>query len=77
MHVITEDMKVKATRHLDLLNNLRISAAQKHYETIGRIGEEQTWLDAISAYEKYELTLQEYAKLGFRKLGIHNVKAGA
>lgn len=77
MYVISEEMKADATRHLDMLNNLRIAAAQKHYETVGQIGEEQTWADAIAAYEKYELTLQEYAKLGFRNLGIHNVKAGA
>jgi hypothetical protein len=77
MMVITQDMKVKATRHLDELNNLRMLAASKHYETVGRIGEEQTWADAIKAYELYEATLQQYAKLGFRYLGIHSLKVGA
>lgn len=77
MQVITEDMKIKATRHLDDLNSFRRLAYAKHFETIGKIGEEQTFADAQAAAEKYEATLKEYANLGFRNLGIHNVKSVA
>lgn len=74
MQVITEDMKAQATRHLDDLNNLRRMAYAKYFETVGKIGEEQTFADAKAIADKYEATLKAYAEAGFRNLGIHNVK---
>jgi hypothetical protein len=77
MQVITEDMKIKATRHLDDLNSFRSLAYAKHFETVGKIGEEQTFADAQAAAEKYEATLKAYALAGFTNLGMHNVKSYA
>lgn len=77
VNVITEEMKAQATQHLDDLNNFRSMAYSKYYSTIGTIGEEQAFADAEESAKKYEATLEAYAKLGFRNLGIHNVKVGA
>lgn len=77
MYVITAEMKAQATQHLDDLNNFRSLAYAKHYETVGKIGEDKTFADAMAAAEKYEAALKGYAQLGFRNLGRHNVKVGA
>jgi hypothetical protein len=74
VNVITEEMKAQATQHLDDLNNLRSLAFSKHISTIGKIGEEKTYADAMDYANKYQAALEAYAKLGFRNLGIHNVK---
>jgi hypothetical protein len=74
MNVVDAEMKAQATQHLDELNDLRRLAVAKHYETIGKIGEEKTFADAMEFSNKYQEALEAYAKLGFRNLGIHNVK---
>lgn len=74
VNLITEEMKAQATQHLDDLNNLRRMAYAKHFETVGKIGEEQTFADAKAIADKYEATLKAYAEAGFRNLGIHNIK---
>lgn len=77
MNIVWETVKEQAQAELDRIWDLLNEARSMHNSSIGKIGEQFAYDNAMEIYNAYKTTKAAYKAIGITgQIGIHNMKAG-